>query len=163
MQRPANPVEGLVNGVHRPAELFSNRLEARLGVAVTLLNELSVIRMQLAEALPQRVAAEIKQVGSPRRVSGQLLASDVAQLEAPAFRLPPKFANLVVGNNAHPLHEVGSQIELIRHPPDRDANLLKHLFSVGGIRQQRHEIREQPAIVLGEEPRKRIAALIGRG
>src|SRR5688572_5523436 len=105
MERTAYAVQRLVNRVNWPADFLGDRLEARRGIAVAALHQLAIPGGELAEALAEGVAAEVEQVGATGSVSGEPLAGGVAQLETGALRITPKLANLVVGNDADPLHE----------------------------------------------------------
>jgi hypothetical protein len=69
----------------------------------------------------------------------------------------PKLINLMPGNHAGPTPKIGVWVELAELAPQNNADFLKHLLGARDICQDGHQIRVQPAMMLGKYPGKRLA------
>jgi hypothetical protein len=62
-------------------------------------------------------------------------------------------------DDADPAYEIGAQLKRFILAPQDDAHFLKNLFGVGRVAEERYEIGEKPAVVLGKQTREGITPL----
>jgi len=125
-------------------------------------HELPIGVREFFETGAKRVAARFQQACPLDGVLRQHVDGRIAQLRADAALLAPEAVNLVVSDHAHPFHKVGAELERFVFTPQHDAHFLKYLFRVSRAAQERNEIGEKPAVVLGEEPREGVSPLMFR-
>jgi hypothetical protein len=123
-------------------------------------HELSIRVREFFETGAKRIAARFQQASPLDGVLRQHVDGRVTQLRAHAALLAPEPVNLVVCDHAHPFHKVGSELKRLVFSPQHDAYFLKHFFRVSRAAQERNEIGEKPAVVLGKEPRERVTPLM---
>jgi hypothetical protein len=127
-----------------------------------MLHELPVLVRKFFQAIPQRIAPRLEQASPLDRVFRQEIDRRIAQLRTNPPLLATKTVNLVMRDDAYPLHKISAQLKRFVLAPQHHANLLKDFLRVRRVAQERDKIGEQPTIVLREEPRKRVSPFMIR-
>ena len=71
-----------------------------------------------------------------------------------------KSHDFVLRDDADPLLEIRRQIEIQILSPKYDADFLEHLFGVGRVPEQGHQVGIQPVVVLSENAREILAVIL---
>ena len=100
----------------------------------------------VGETVPEQLELDLEQERSAIGVYNRAITVALAHNDNGTREM---LAEILVGEEAH-ADWLESQLELIRHSPHDDADLLKHFLGVRRIGQQGDQVREQPPVVLGE-------------